>query len=119
MKRLPLQQPLVVLDMLVLYSSSCTACALSLCSAGFQALLRSRAFQAGLKLYLAAASALVVTMLMMAHNPKIRSIVPMFGFTSVCLSMQERVEATTDKVCQMAMLHYVVYTTLAYKAAAC
>lgn len=26
------------------------------------------------------------------------SLAPIFGFTSVCLSMQERVEATTDKV---------------------
>lgn len=66
--------------------------------ADFLCLLQSRAFQAGFKLYLAAGSTLGVTVLLMAYDPRIRSVVPMFGYTSVCLSMQERVEATTDKV---------------------
>lgn len=69
-----------------------------LCPAGLRRLLLSRTFQAGMKLYLAMGSTLVVTMVLMAYVPAVRDVAPIFGFTSVCLSMQERVEATADKV---------------------
>lgn len=49
-------------------------------------------------MYLAAGSVLLATLLLMAYDVQIRSLNPLFGYTSVCLSMQERVEATTDKV---------------------
>ncbi|KAF6265205.1 hypothetical protein COO60DRAFT_1623901 [Scenedesmus sp. NREL 46B-D3] len=65
---------------------------------GFSAMLASRSFQAGAKLLLATGSALALTMLLMAYDVRVRSLAPIFGFTSVCLSMQERVEATTEKV---------------------
>ncbi|WIA30100.1 hypothetical protein OEZ86_000195 [Tetradesmus obliquus] len=64
----------------------------------FRGMLASRSFQAGAKLLLASGSVLVLTILLMVYDVRVRSLAPIFGFTSVCLSMQERVEATTDKV---------------------
>ena len=67
-------------------------------SADLIQLLKSRMFQAGFKLFLAAGSCLIATILLMVTDPRVRTVAPIFGFTSVCLSMQERVEATTERV---------------------
>eukprot|EP00878_Enallax_costatus_P009280 GHUV01009699.1.p1 GENE.GHUV01009699.1~~GHUV01009699.1.p1 ORF type:complete len:818 (+),score=254.15 GHUV01009699.1:1908-4361(+) len=64
----------------------------------FKQLVKSRMFQAGFKLLIAAGSCLIATILLMVTDIRVRSVVPIFGFTSVCLSMQERVEATTERV---------------------
>ncbi|KAF8069573.1 ANTR6 [Scenedesmus sp. PABB004] len=65
---------------------------------GRGALLRSRHVQAGLKLYLVAGSTMLATLVLLAYMPRIRSAAPIFGFTTACISMQPRVEATADKV---------------------
>lgn len=70
----------------------------SLAAAELRRLLSSRHFQAALKFYLATATTLVATVLLMEYVPAVRSSVPIFGFTTVCLTCQDRVEATVDKV---------------------
>eukprot|EP00775_Hariotina_reticulata_P005898 gene5899-6139_t len=54
--------------------------------------------QAGFKFYLASALALVATLLLVAHVPAVAHSLPIFGITTTVLCMQDRVEATADKV---------------------
>jgi hypothetical protein len=62
--------------------------------------LSSRNFQAGFKFFLASALALLSTLLLIAHVPAIAHYMPVFGITTTIISMQDRVEATAEKVCR-------------------
>jgi hypothetical protein len=61
-------------------------------------MLASRHFQANCKLLTVSCAALVGTLLLMAYVPPVRAVVPIFGYAAVCLSFQDRLEATVEKV---------------------
>jgi len=61
-------------------------------------MLSDRTFQAGLKFVIATGTVLLLMLGLSASSPMIRAAQPIFGFVATCVAVQERVEATADKV---------------------
>jgi hypothetical protein len=66
--------------------------------AAFLAALQDRNFQATFKFVLATGTVLLLLLGLSATNPVVRAAQPIFGYVATCVAVQERVEATADKV---------------------
>lgn len=70
---------------------------------GFKELMRSRQFQAGVKVWLSLSLTLVLILTLMTLVPDARKALPIFGYVAATLCMSEKAEATFSKVTVMVV----------------